>query len=84
LAGLPEDTAKQGAIQNYLNRLSVKYPQHAATLVTGLTDEAQRTTAIQNIAKRWLLTDPVAAERWLNTTPLPKDQIQQMLKNGKP
>lgn len=38
--------------------------------------------AIQQLAQSWLRTDPVAAEHWLNTTPLPKDQIRQILGKG--
>jgi hypothetical protein len=80
---LPNDAAKQVAINTYVNHLSMEYPQLAATVIADLTSDLQPSMAIQQIAQGWLRTDPVAAEQWLNSTALPKEQIRQILGKGK-
>jgi hypothetical protein len=80
---LPNDTAKQAAINSYLSRLMDEYPSYAATVVEGMTDESQRHSSISRIFHAWKRSDPGAAEQWLNTTSLPKEQIRQILGKGK-
>jgi hypothetical protein len=83
LSELPNDVAKQKAINSYLSRLMDEYPNHAATVVEGMTDESQRHGAISRIFQAWKRSDPGAAEQWLNTTSLPKEQIRGLLGKGK-
>jgi hypothetical protein len=83
LSELPNDAAKQTAINTYLGQLTYQYPNHAATLVEGVTDESQRHGAISRIFQVWKRSDPGAAEQWLNTTSLPKEEIRGMLGKGK-
>jgi hypothetical protein len=52
-------------------------------LVEGVTDESQRHGAISRIFQVWKRSDPGAAEQWLNTTSLPKEEIRGMLGKGK-
>ena len=78
---LPDDAAKQGAVNSYINDLAYQSPDLAAPWVNALSDPNQRNSAIQNVARNWLRTDPTTATRWLNTTALPEDQKQQLLKN---
>jgi hypothetical protein len=83
LSELPNDAAKQTAINTYLGQLTYQYPTHAATLVEGVTDESHRHGAISRIFQVWKRSDPGAAEQWLNTTSLPKEEIRGMLGKGK-
>ena len=83
LSELPNDTAKQAAINTYLGGLLNEYPYYAATVVEGMTDESQRHASISSIFQVWKRSDPGEAERWLNTTSLPKEQIRQILGKGK-
>ena len=83
LSELPNDTAKQAAINTYLGQLMNEYPYYAATVVEGMTDESQRHATISRIFEAWKPSDPGAAEQWLNTTSLPKEQIRQILGKGK-
>jgi hypothetical protein len=48
-----------------------------------LTDPNQRNSAIENIARIWLRTDPAAAEKWLANTSLPDQQKQNLLNSVK-
>jgi hypothetical protein len=52
-------------------------------VVEGMTDESQRHASISSIFRVWKRSDPGEAERWLNTTSLPKEQIRQILGKGK-
>ena len=79
---MPNEAAKQSAIQFYLSELS-RYPNYAATVVEGMTDERQRHASISSIFQVWKRSDPGAAEQWLGTTSLPKEQIRVMLGKGK-
>jgi hypothetical protein len=83
LSELPNDAAKQAAINTYLSRLTLQYPNYAATVVEGMTDESQRHASISSIFQVWKRSDPGAAEQWLGTTSLPKEQIRGMLGKGK-
>jgi hypothetical protein len=47
-----------------------------------MTDESQRHASISSIFQAWKRSDPGAAEQWINTTSLPKEQIRGMLGKG--
>jgi hypothetical protein len=79
---LPNDAAKQAAINTYVGQLTGEYPNYAATVVGGIADEGQRHGAISRIFHAWKRSDPGAAEQWLGTTSLPKEQIRGMLGKG--
>jgi hypothetical protein len=83
LSELPNDAAKQAAINTYVGQLAGEYPNYAATVVEGMTDESQRHSSISRIFEAWKRSDPGAAEQWLGTTSLPKEQIRVMLGKGK-
>jgi hypothetical protein len=83
LSELPNDAAKQTAINTYLGQLTYQYPSHAATVVEGMTDESQRHSSISRIFHAWWPRDPGAAEQWLGTTSLPKEQIRGLVGKGK-
>ena len=55
----------------------------AAPFAETLTDPNQRNSAIENIARNWLRTDPAAAEKWLANTSLPDQQKQNLLNSVK-
>jgi hypothetical protein len=80
---LPNDSAKQSAVQSYVNQITGQFPEIAAPWAESLSDTARRNSAIQNVARQWLQTDPVNAQTWLLNTSLPDDQKQMLLKNGK-
>jgi hypothetical protein len=79
LNSLPEDAARESALQTYVSTVAGNYPTIAAPLALTLTDPDQRTDAIKNVAQSWLRLDPAAATKWLQGTSLPPDQIQQIL-----
>jgi len=81
---LPDDSAKQSAMQSYVNSTSWQYPDLAAQFATTITDDHQRNNAINNIARNWLRTDPKPAAEWLNSTTLPQDQKDRLLKSATP
>jgi len=83
LSELPNDAEKQAAINTYLSQLTYEFPNYAATVVEGMTDESQRHGFIGRIFQVWKRSDPGAAEQWLGTTSLPKEQIRGMLGKGK-
>jgi hypothetical protein len=83
LSELPNEAAKQSAIQFYLSELTSQYPNYAATVVEGMTDESQRHASISRIFQVWKRSDPGAAEQWLGTTSLPKEQIRGLVGKGK-
>jgi hypothetical protein len=83
LSELPNDAAKQAAIDTYLGELTSRYPNYAATVVEDMTDERQRHRYISRIFQAWKRSDPGAAEQWLGTTSLPKEQIRGLLGKGK-
>jgi hypothetical protein len=83
LSELPNDAAKQAAINTYVGQLTGEYPNYAATVVGGIADEGQRHGAISRIFQVWKRSDPGAAEQWLGTTSLPKEQIRGLVGKGK-
>jgi hypothetical protein len=44
--------------------------------------DTTRNSAVQNVLARWVSNDPNAAATWLNTTSLPDDRKQRLLKNA--
>ena len=70
-------------MQSYVNNLSWQYPEYAAPFANSLTDANQRNSAIQNVGRSWLRTDPTAATKWLNGTALPENQKQNLLNSVK-
>jgi hypothetical protein len=83
LSQLPNDGAKQTAINTYVGEMTSRYPSYAATVVGGIADEGQRHESISRIFRAWKRSDPGAAEQWLGTTSLPKEQIRGLLGKGK-
>ena len=79
---MPDDAAKQSAVNSYISNLSYQSPDLAAPWTETLTDVNQRNSAIENVARTWLNTDPVAAKTWLNSTSLPPEQKQQLLNSA--
>jgi len=80
LTTLPDDKAKQGAVQSFVNNLSYRYPDIAAPWAESISDPNQRTFAIQNVAGNWMRMDPTAAKAWIQTLTLPDDVKARLLK----
>ncbi|MDB6121257.1 MAG: hypothetical protein JWQ71_250 [Pedosphaera sp.] len=68
-------------VQTYINQLSSQFPEIAAPWVETISDEKQRNSYVENIARQWLEVDPQAAGTWLPGTSLPDDRKQRLLKN---
>ena len=54
-------------------------PELAAPWAETLTDQNNRNSQIENVARHWLQTDRPAAEAWLAKVNLPDDRKQQLL-----
>ena len=80
---LPEDSAKQRAVQSYVNQLVWQNPGMAAPWAEALTDPLARQNSLENLARQWLQTDHAAAEAWLGKVSLPDNIKQQLLKGAK-
>ena len=61
-----------------------QYPEMAAQWANTITDESQRYTSIETVARSWLRRDATAAEAWLAGTTLPDDRKEKALKAPRP
>ena len=78
LQTLPAGASREAAVQTYVSQLCYSSPELAAPWAETLTDQNNRNSQIENIARRWLQTDRSAAETWLAKASLPDDRKKRL------
>jgi hypothetical protein len=80
LKTLPDGRPKDYAIQQFAQSIVRQNPEMALQWGETITDENVQRSALMSIASQWLLTDRVAAEKWILSSKLP-DSSKQSLTN---
>jgi hypothetical protein len=65
--------------QVYLNYLSDSHPAEAAPWTSQFSEERDRHSYIERIARRWISIDREAARAWLAETSLPDDRKHRIV-----
>jgi hypothetical protein len=82
LSSLPGGPARDRAMEVFVDGLLVGSPADAARYISILPRSDRSNEMIEKTAKRWLLTNPNAAEMWLRDTPLTPDRKEQLLREA--
>ena len=80
LATLPAGKSREQAVQSYVSQISHSNPELAAPWVDSITNEQQRWSQMEQIARNWMRNDSNAARTWLANSSLPDDRKQRLLK----
>jgi RNA polymerase sigma factor (sigma-70 family) len=79
LEQLPAGPTRDKAAQAFVMGAAWKEPELAAKWVGAFADDALRNQQTEQIARKWLRTDPETAQKWLQSTSLPEARKQQLL-----
>jgi hypothetical protein len=66
----------------YLDGVLATSPADAANWLRTLPRSDRSDEMVERTAKKWLLTNPAAAQQWLNEISLPPDRKQQLLRDA--
>jgi hypothetical protein len=81
LKGESHDAAVQSAIRNARSDVP---PTESLALALSLTDADTRTVTLQYVINRWAQKDPEAAEAWIKSSALSKEEKDGLLSKGEP
>jgi RNA polymerase sigma factor (sigma-70 family) len=82
LKQLPDGPTRDQAAQSFVGWAAFVQPELAASWVSAFKGESERNQQIENIARKWLERDPEAARKWLQTTSLPEEMKNQLIRKG--
>ncbi|MBL9199628.1 MAG: hypothetical protein JNL39_03935 [Opitutaceae bacterium] len=82
LAGLPGSAAREQALQIYLEGRLAASAADAAAFLRELPRSDVSDAMVEQIARRWLITNPDAAVPWLRAAPLPEFQKDRLLREA--
>jgi hypothetical protein len=76
----PAGTSKDAALGSLARKISQEDPEAALTWVAGISDEKQRLSQTENVARDWIRQAPTAAHQWVSSSNLPEDVRKRLLK----
>jgi hypothetical protein len=76
----PAGTSKDAALGSLARKISQEDPEAALTWVAGISDEKQRLSQTESVARDWIRQAPAAARQWVSSSNLPEDTRKRLLK----
>jgi hypothetical protein len=76
----PAGASKDAALGSLARKISQEDPEAALTWVAGISDEKQRLSQTENVARDWIRQAPTAARQWISASKLPEDVRNRLLK----
>lgn len=80
LARQPDGKSKDSSISVLARKIAPEDPETALRWTGAISEERPRNRQTEQIARDWLRQDPAAARRWIETSTLPPDTRNRLLK----